>query len=307
MTEPDAALLALLEALQARGYAFVAPTPETHRIVWRRPAPRRGLREVFGWSLAFGPNDLDPEIVRLMSAGGVLARRGRRFVSRVRASTVHGRLFLHSAFPPKAKDAVFLGPDTYRFADFIRRELVGASGVRSLVDIGAGAGVGAVVAAGCCPGAQVIGTDINNRAVHLARINAAHAGVRLDCVETSGLDAVGGPLDLVVSNPPYIGDSSGQTYSDGGGMLGAQLSFDWAAAAAERLSPGGRLLLYTGSAIVDGEDRFRSALAEMLDAAGCDLRYAELDPDVFGAQLKHPAYRAVERIAAVGAVAVRRG
>jgi methylase of polypeptide subunit release factors len=219
---------------------------------------------------------------------------------------VHGRLYLHSAFPPKQKDSVFLGPDTYRFADFICRELAGVSGVRTLVDIGTGAGVGAVTAAVCCPEAEVVGTDINDRAVQLARVNAAHAGVRMDCVETSGLDAVSAPLDLVVANPPYIGSNSGRTYRDGGDMLGARMSFDWARAAAQRLSPGGRLLLYTGSAIVAGEDRFRTALAEMLDAEGCDLRYDELDPDVFGGQLRHPAYFTVERIAAVGAVAVKR-
>jgi methylase of polypeptide subunit release factors len=179
--------------------------------------------------------------------------------------------------------------------------------VRTLVDIGTGAGVGAVVAAGCCPRAEVIGTDINDRAVHLARVNAAHAGVRMDCVETSGLDAVSGPLDLVTANPPYIGTSSGRTYRDGGGMLGAELSLEWAEAAVQRLAPGGCLLLYTGSAIVDGQDRFRTALQEMLDREACELRYQEIDPDVFGSQLKHPAYVEAERIAAVGAVVIKRG
>jgi methylase of polypeptide subunit release factors len=306
LTEQDAALLRLLKLLSERGYSFVTPTPDTHRIVWRRPMPERGLREIFGWSRAFDAADLEPEVLEAMAAGGVLAKRGRRFASRVRVSTVHERLYMHSAFPPKQKDAVFLGPDTYRFADFIRRELADVSGVRTVVDIGTGAGVGAVTAAACCPDAEVIGTDINDRAVQLARVNAAHAGVRIDCMETNALDAVAGPLDLVVANPPYIGSDSGRTYRDGGGMLGAQLSFDWARAAAQRLSPHGRLLLYTGSAIVAGQDRFRTALAEMLEEEGCDLRYDELDPDVFGSQLRHPAYFTVERIAAVGAVAVKR-
>jgi hypothetical protein len=40
--------------------------------------------------------------------------------------------------------------------------------------------------------------------------------------------------------------------------------------------------------------------------AGCELRYSELDPDVFGEQLSQPAYREAERIAVVGAVAVKR-
>jgi hypothetical protein len=35
-------------------------------------------------------------------------------------------------------------------------------------------------------------------------------------------------------------------------MHGAQLSRDWTIAAARKLAPGGRILLYTGSAITDG-------------------------------------------------------
>ena len=73
-------------------------------------------------------------------------------------------------------------------------------------------------------------------------------------------------------------------------MHGAALSLDWALAAARRLAPGGRMLLYTGSAIVDGEDRLEAALRARLPA-GCTLRYAELDPDIFGEQLDEPGYR----------------
>ena len=88
-------------------------------------------------------------------------------------------------------------------------------------------------------------------------------------------------------------------------MHGAALSLDWALAAAGRLAAGGRLLLYTGSAIVGGEDRLEAALRARLPALGCTLRYAELDPDIFGEQLDEPGYEDVERIAAVGAVIVR--
>ena len=35
---------------------------------------------------------------------------------------------------------------------------------------------------------------------------------------------------------------------------------------------------------------------------GCSLHYEEIDPDIFGEQLDQPAYRDVERIAAVMAV-----
>ncbi len=35
---------------------------------------------------------------------------------------------------------------------------------------------------------------------------------------------------------------------------------------------------------------------------GCMLEYRELDPDVFGEELEHPAYAAVDRIALIAAV-----
>jgi hypothetical protein len=88
-------------------------------------------------------------------------------------------------------------------------------------------------------------------------------------------------------------------------MHGARISFDWTLSAAERLAPGGRVLLYTGVAIVDGRDEFREALEAALPDLGCTVRYRELDPDVFGEELEKPAYRQVERIAAIGAVVER--
>lgn len=308
-TDQDEALLDLLRALRRREYAFVTPTPETHRRVVRhlRPPGQPTLNDVFGWSLPFDPDDLDDELLGLMADGGVLRTRGRRLVSRVRVSSLGGLLFLHSAYPTRDKDAVFFGPDSYRFADFIQREL-GAAEVRSLIDIGAGAGVGAIVAAGSRPKARVVMTDVNATALRFARINAAFAGVDGECELDDGLNGAESRFDLVLANPPYIAGSTGaggRTYRDGGDMLGARLSLDWAEAAMERLNPGGRLLLYTGSAIVAGVDRLRAALESAADVHGCELRYSEIDPDVFGEELSRPVYREVERIAVVGAVATR--
>jgi hypothetical protein len=80
------------------------------------------------------------------------------------------------------------------------------------------------------------------------------------------------------------------------------VSLDWALAAARRLAPRGRVLLYTGVAMVDGHDELREALERELPGLNCTLSYRELDPDVFGEELEKPAYKDVERIAAIGAV-----
>lgn len=304
MNDADGALLALLQGLAAVGYRFVTVTPETHkRVLERDPGGiASDLRDVFGWSLPFERDLLPPPLWQALERGGTAAGEGALWRSRVRVSSLDDRLYLHSAYPTDEADAVFFGPDSYRFAAFLRAELPGLSGIRRLVDIGAGTGVGAIAAAPLLPGARLTATDINPTALRFARINARHAGIELETVETSGLAGIEGPVDLVIANPPFVADPAKRLYRDGGAMHGAGLSLDWALAAARRIEPGGAVLLYTGSAVVGGRDVLREALAAQLPALGCTLRYAEIDPDIFGELVEQDGYEDVERIAAVGAV-----
>jgi methylase of polypeptide subunit release factors len=309
VSEQDKALVALLEALDARGYDFVTPTPATTGRIHARGETASSLRDALGWSLPFTRERVGGELFDLLSAGGgVEAAAGGYLKSRFRVSRVHGRLFLHSAYPTDDDDAVFLGPDTYRFADFVTAELAGEPARRSITDIGAGAGVGGVIAGLASPGAVLRLTDVNPRALHLAQVNAVHAGVAVDCVLTSGFDGLPRDLDIVTANPPYIAGVGGSLYQDGGDLHGGRLSLDWAKAAMERLAPDGRFLLYTGSAILNGgRDQLKGELEKAVAQAGFTMTYRELDPDVFHDDLVSPAYDDAERIAAVGVVIRRRG
>lgn len=302
----DAVLSELLAALARRGYAFVTPTPATHsRVVARAErVPARDLADVLGWNLPFDTADFDPQVVELLDRAGALAEApGGRRCATIRVSSLDGRLFVHSGFPTDDEDAVFFGPDSYRFARLIRDELQGSgSAVRSVVDVGTGAGVGAITAADCCPGVRIVGTDINPVALMFARVNAAHAGVALEPALGSTLEPVDERFDVILANPPYMADDGKRAYRDGGGMIGGQLSVDMARESLPRLNPGGRMILYTGSAIVDRRDALGEALAALAQERGCELRYRELDPDVFGEELDKPAYRTVDRIAVVAAV-----
>jgi hypothetical protein len=302
--EADEGLLDLLRALDAAGYRFVTVTPETHRRVLDRGPGKlaQDLRGVFGWNLPFEESLLAAPIRHAFERSGMAERQGGLLKSRVRVASVGDRLFLHSAFPTDEADSVFFGPDSYRYARFLAAETARLEPVRRLVDIGAGSGIGAIVAASLLPGARPIATDINPLALRYARINAAHSGVGLETIETDSLEGVDGPIDLVIANPPFVSDPAGRLYRDGGDMHGARLSLDWALAAASRIEPGGTILLYTGSAIVDGRDGLREALEERLPNLGCSLRYSEIDPDIFGELLDQPGYEAVERVAAVGGV-----
>jgi SAM-dependent methyltransferase len=306
--DSDAALLQLLIRLSAAGYAFVAPTPTTcRRMADRAPTEPSTLRDIFGWSRGFERGEVEPDIVELLEVAGCLADEGGRLRSRVRVSTVRGLLFLHSAFPTNTPRAVFMGPDSYRFADLIARTLRSQSPVRSILDIGAGAGVGGLVAATSAPDSAVSLLDINPEALRLAAVNARHAGIDATCILASGLEAVAGDFDLILANPPYVAGQSGRLYKDGGDLHGARLSLDWACQGSELLRPGGRFVLYTGSPILDGgADRLRHLLHEQLDPVRFAIDYEELDPDIFGSELRRSAYDGVERIAAVGAIITRR-
>lgn len=298
-------MLELLRTLADRGYAFTSTTPATHGRVFARKGQAESLRDVFGWSLPFAEAAVPGAIVDLLRRADALESCGGLLRSKVRVSSLDEGLFLHSAYPTSGADAVFFGPDTWRYAALIRAEMPGLGPVRRIVDIGAGSGAGAIVAGRLAPGARLTLSDVNPAALRLAAVNAAHAGVEAELVEGPGLEPVEGAFDLAIANPPYMVDGGDRTYRDGGGMHGARLSLDWALAAAERLPPGGHMILYTGVAILEGRDALRAALEEALPGLGCALRYRELDPDIFGEELDEPPYRDVERIAAVGAVVAK--
>jgi hypothetical protein len=301
----DRALFDLLGALAEAEYRFVTPTPETHRRVIAQRDVARDLRDIFGWSLPFAPATAGPRIMGLLEAAGAIVEDAGTIRSAVRVSSVDDALFLHSAYPTTQVDAVFFGPDSYRFVNFLREELAGSAAVGGLVDIGAGSGVGGIMAAMQVPSAKVTLIDINPSALRLAPINALHNQVEVETLQGSGVDAVEPPIELAVSNPPYLMDAGHRSYRDGGGMYGAALSLEWALATAAKLAPRGRLLLYTASAIVNAHDSLKAALVDGLEGGRFRLGYRELDPDVFGEQLEQPHYQGVERIAVIGAVIER--
>lgn len=304
------AVTELLSALEARNYNFITPTPATHARVVARRSEARDLRDVFGWSLPFSIDAVDPALVELMRGADALEERGRLLASKIRVSRLGEHLFIHSSYPTIAQAAVFFGPDSYRFATFLHAELPKLSRRRHLVDFGAGTGVGAIVSARHADAVALI--DINPAALRMAKANALNAEInfRISGAERwrfatgDTLDIVEGDIDCIIANPPYIADAAHRAYRDGGGMHGGEVSVAWTQMAAERLVSGGAFLLYTGSAIVDGEDRLKTALFDALD--GFDVSYREIDPDVFGEELEREDYTEVERIAVVGLVAVKR-
>ncbi len=303
------ALLGLAEGVRATGYRFTTITPSSHALVNARPwnCEARDLEGALGWSRPFHREAMPPHVFELMAEARVLQPEGALWRSTVRFSTLNGDLFMHSAFPTTAQDAVFFGPDTYKFVESINSWLAGrAAQIRRAADVCAGAGPGGIAIAKQFPGAEVLMLDLNPKAVDFAAINAASAGLANARAAASNLFSnAAGRFDLIVAHPPYLIDASERVYRHGGGPLGAGLAMSIIAAAIERLSPGGTLLLFTGVGIVKGRDPFLAAAAEALDAAGLDWAYREVDPDVFGEELAREPYRIADRIALVVVTATR--
>lgn len=308
-SKTDEALLQLGRVLKESGYNFTTSTPLTHARVNARSENQiaKNARDIFGWSRLFQREILSSQIWELMNAAGIVETLESGSRSTLRLSSLSGNLFWHSAFPTTQSDAVFFGPDTYRFAAAIERWMeCSASTPRRAVDLCSGSGAGAILIADAFPNCEVFSLDINEAALRLARINSALAKTpKVQAQYSDLLKDVDGSFDLIVANPPYLVDESERAYRHGGGDLGAGLSLSIVEAAQSRLAPGGTLLLYTGAAIVEGIDPFRADAEKLLQDSGLEYSYREMDGDVFGEELKFGAYAHCDRIAAVVLMATR--
>ncbi len=298
MPDQDLALLSLGERLRALGYRFVTITPESHSRVNARPssAEAGSLRDVFGWSRPFRAAVLGKELFDLLVRADALRGDKDRFTSLVRFSSLGEQLFVHSAYPTHAADSVFFGPDTYRFVSWLRRVVPSDAG--RIVDVGAGSGAGGISIASRAT--RLLLGDINPAALRYSAINAALNKIRdVQIAESDVLRGVTGDVDVVISNPPYMADARARTYRHGGDR-GIALSLRIVEESLDRLGAGGKLFVYTGTPIVDGEDLFHRALASRLSKVRGSVHYEELDPDVFGEELSTGGYADTDRLAVVG-------
>jgi release factor glutamine methyltransferase len=73
-----------------------------------------------------------------------------------------------------------------------------------VVDVGTGSGAIALALADERPDLRVVATDTSADALAVARANAARLGLAVEFLLGDLLDPVTGPVDAVVSNPPYV-------------------------------------------------------------------------------------------------------
>jgi release factor glutamine methyltransferase len=140
--------------------------------------------------------------------------------------------------------------------------------------VGTGSGAIAVTLAKHLPRATLVATDISPAALAVARANAERQGVaeRIEFVESDLLadPRLAGPWDVIVSNPPYVRDDEYSALPRDvrdhepkaalvAGPTGVEIVRRLAAEAAERLAPGGWLVVEIGPAVAAEAER---AIAE---------------------------------------------
>ena len=152
----------------------------------------------------------------------------------------------------------------------------------SVVDVGTGSGCIAVTLALEFPNATIRATDISAEALGVAKANAARWCAPVSFINTSLLTDVPRPIDLIVSNPPYVAKRDAPALSrevrdfepavalyggtDGWGTIRALL-----AAVPEALSPAGLLLMELGYG------QSESLIGEISAAGGLRLESIKAD------------------------------
>ena len=119
-----------------------------------------------------------------------------------------GETYWHGMTLKVTPDVLIPRPETSELVDLITSENTAPD--LNVLDVCTGSGCIAVALANTLPFAEVIGTDISDAALAVARENASLRKLKVGFIHS---DALGqfpfddGSMDIVVSNPPYITES----------------------------------------------------------------------------------------------------
>jgi release factor glutamine methyltransferase len=144
-------------------------------------------------------------------------------------------------------------PDTEILVEWAL-ELLPSSQPTRVLDLGTGSGAVALALQHHRPAAQVTAVDASADALAVASANAQRLNLAVKCVISHWMDAVLGPFELIVSNPPYVAEGdphlAALTHEPMSALTSGADGLDdirqIIAQAPSRLAPGGWLLLEHG-------------------------------------------------------------
>ena len=276
-------------------------------IAWtlRRDAhPAAGLALLFQHLLPVPADVVDraigAELRRALEGAGILVADGRELRSLLVMVVANG-VFIWSDNASGGVDAVMTpGPTTADLISILPSPLGG-----SFLDIGTGPGTLALLAKRL-GAARAVGTDVNPRALELARFNASFNELRVEFREGDMFAPVGDErFDWVVSQPPYVthpADEPGVTFLHGGAM-GDELAFRYLSDLCAHVRPNGiGIGLFDSAVRADApiEQRARSAIGPVPDIAVFNAPGLGVERQAFGyASLADPTFGEAFRSAAV--------
>jgi release factor glutamine methyltransferase len=156
------------------------------------------------------------------------------------------------------KRALVPRPETEQLVELLISRFKAQIAQSRMVDVGTGSGVIALTLAAEFPKAEIIGTDISDDALMLARENAGQLGLadRVQFLRSNLLESVQPDFDLIVANLPYVStkdrkDLSREVLHDPevavfAAERGDELAQELIAQAPSRLRPGGILAMEIG-------------------------------------------------------------
>jgi hypothetical protein len=164
----------------------------------------------------------------------------------------------------RADHVVGAGGASANLAQLVSRRPVGRA-----LDLGTGCGVQVLHLDGRAE--EIVATDVNPRALDLARMSWALSGIRgVDARQGSLFDPAGGErFDLIVSNPPFVISPAGRFSYRESGFQADDFCRDLVRLAPRHLAPGGTCQLLANWLHVEGED-WQDRVGGWLAETGCD-------------------------------------
>lgn len=218
---------------------------------------------------------LGRELFHKLLAARALSEAPAGIRSEILLTTYRGHTYASDALHHRRNpEFCYVGRLSLAAPDFRLNAENGPHRVSRLLDLGCGSGIGALALSDLAD--EVVGTDILDRCVRYAKVNAALNGAANAMFRTSNLfDNVDGSFDLILTHPPggwsEGSDEQPVVAANGGEDYGLELPSQMIGGALGRLRPDGWLYAILMAPVINGRPYASQALERI-----CNERAAEV-------------------------------